>query len=85
MAWMCTNDKERTKGGNLKGPSLSMVITWVKEVWEDISGEMVKKSFRKTGISSSMYGTEDDHNGKIQENHHHQKKNQKKPGTQMSV
>ena len=27
MAWMCTNDKELAKGGNLKRPRLSMVIT----------------------------------------------------------
>ena len=60
MAWMCTDDKELTKGGNLKRPSLSMVTTWVKEAWEDIPAEMVKKSFLKTGISNSMDWTEDD-------------------------
>ena len=61
MAWMCTDNKELTKGGNLKRPSLSMVITWVKEVWEDIPAEMVKKIFMKTGIYNIMDGTEDDH------------------------
>ena len=61
MAWMCTDDKELTKGGNLKRPSLSMVTTWAKEAWEDIPAEMVKKSFLKTGISNSMDETEDDH------------------------
>ena len=61
MTWMCTDDKELTKGGNMKRPSLSMVTTWVKEAWEDISAEIVKKSFMKTGISNSMDGTEDDH------------------------
>ena len=58
---MCTDDKELTKCGNLKRPSLSMVTTWVKEAWEDIPAEMVKKSFPKTGISNNMYVTEDDH------------------------
>ena len=58
---MCTDDKELTKGGNLKRPSLSMVTTWLKETWEDIPAEMVKKSFLKTGISNSMDGNEDDH------------------------
>ena len=53
--WMCTDDKE------LKRPSLSIVTTWVKEAWEDITAEMVKKSFLKTGIFNSMDGTEDDH------------------------
>ena len=61
MAWMCTYDKELTKGGNLKRPSLSMVTTWVKEAWEDIPAEMLKRRFLKTGISNSMDETEDDH------------------------
>ena len=38
-----------------------MLSTWVKETWEDIPAEMVKKSFLKTGIPNSMDGTEDDH------------------------
>ena len=33
----------------------------MKEDWDDISAEMVKKSFMKTGISNSMDGTEDNH------------------------
>ena len=42
-------------------PSLSMGTTWVKEAYEDIPAEMVKKSFLKTGIYNSMDGAEDDH------------------------
>ena len=61
MAGMCTNDKELTKGGNLKRPSQSMVTAWVREAWEYIPAEMVKKSFMKTGISNSMDETVDDH------------------------
>ena len=30
MDWMCTDDKELTKGGNLKRPNLSMVTTFLK-------------------------------------------------------
>ena len=61
MSWMCTDDNELTKGGNMKRPSLSIVTTWVKEAWEDIPAGMVKKSFLETGISNSMDGTEDNH------------------------
>ena len=60
MAWMCTDDNELAKGGNLKRPILSMVTTWVKEACDDIPAEMVKKSFMKTGISNRMDETEDD-------------------------
>ena len=82
MAWMCTDDKELTKSGNLKSPSLSMVTTWVKETWEDIHADMVKKSFLKTGISNSMDETEDDN---LWQDSGESSENQKKPGTQMSV
>ena len=61
MTWMCTDGKELTKCGNLKISILSMVTTWVKEAWEDIPAEIVKKRFMKTGISNSMDGAEDDH------------------------
>ena len=61
-----------------------MVTTWVKESWENIPAEMVKKSFLKTGISNMM-GLKTIICGKIQENHHQKKKNQKKPGTQMGI
>ena len=37
------------------------MTTWVKETWENIPAEMVKKSFLKMGIFNSMNGTEDDH------------------------
>ena len=68
---MYRDDKELTKDGNLKRPSLSMVTTWVKEAWENIPAEMVKKSFLKNGIFNSMDGTDDDH--LWQDHHHHQK------------
>ena len=81
MDCMYTDDKELTKGGNLKRPNLSMVTTSVKSAWENIPVDMVKKSFLKTGIFNSMDGTDDDHLWQDSENYHHQKKF----GTQMSV
>ncbi|CAM1308344.1 Uncharacterised protein r2_g1824 [Pycnogonum litorale] len=61
MHWMSTEEKELTKGGNLKKPGLSLVTSWVKTAWEDLPAEMVVKSFLKTGIANKMDGTEDDH------------------------
>ena len=75
---------EMSKGGNLKRSSPSMVTTWVNEAWENIPAEMMKKSFPKTGISNMM-GLKTNICDKIQENQHQKKKNQKKPGTQMSI
>ena len=52
--------QENGKGGNIKKPSISLVLSWVTSVWEDIPEDMVKKSFLKTGISNDLDGTEDD-------------------------
>ena len=60
MTWMASDDKELTKGGNLKKPSISLVTSWVKSAWDEIPADMVVKSFLKTGISNSMDGTQDD-------------------------
>ena len=57
---MASDDKELTKGGNLKKPSISLVTSRVKSAWDEIPAEMVVKSFLKTGISNSMDGTQDD-------------------------
>ena len=54
------DDKQVTKGGNIKKPSMSLVLSWVTSAWEDIPEDMVKKSFLKTGISNDLDGTEDD-------------------------
>ena len=73
---------ELTKGGNLKRSSLSMVTIWVKEAWESIPAEIVKKSFLKTGISNMM-GLKTIIWGNWESSS--KKKNQNKPGTQMSI
>lgn len=58
--WMLNGEKELTKGGSLKRPSLPLVVGWVKNAWDSIKPEMVVKSFKKCGISNAMDGTEDD-------------------------
>ena len=37
-----------------------MLLLWVKEAWEALSTEIITKSFKKTGISNDMDGTEDE-------------------------
>ena len=59
IARMKSDDKKLTAGGNLKKPGLPLVTSWVKTSWEDITKEMVIKSFLKTRISNRMDGTED--------------------------
>ena len=58
--WMLNGEKSFTKGGAMKKAELSVVATWVKEAWEEISVAIVIKSFKKCSISNSMDGSEDD-------------------------
>ena len=64
--------KELTKGGNLKRTRLSMVTTCVKEAWEAIAAEMVKKSIPKTACLTAWMGLQTIICGRIQENQHQQ-------------
>ena len=55
-----SDNKPLTKDDNIKRPALGLVTSWVKDAWDDIPQEMVKKSFLKTGISNNLDGSEDD-------------------------
>ena len=57
---MSAGSAELTKGGNLKKPGLSTVAQWVLDSWQSIDADMVARSFKKTGISNALDGTEDD-------------------------
>jgi len=54
---MGERDKPLTPAGNIKRPSITVVIGWVKTVWERIPEEMVYKSYLQCGISNKMDGT----------------------------
>ena len=49
-----------TSGGNIKRASCSQVAKWVVDSWNSVKIEMVQKSFKKTGISNNLDGTEND-------------------------
>ena len=58
--WMSSGSARLTKGRNFQKPDITVVTTWVKEAWDSIPEEMVRKSFLKCGISNAMDGSEDD-------------------------
>lgn len=37
-----------------------MLLRWVKEAWESLASEIIVRSFKKTGISNMLDGTEED-------------------------
>lgn len=57
--WMVEGEKTYTKAGNVRAPSKLLCLQWVKESWDSVSSDIVKKSFRSCGISVSIDGTED--------------------------
>lgn len=58
--WMAEGDHAMTPGGKIKKPSVEILCSWVIEAWSMISPEIIVRSFKKTGISNALDGTEDD-------------------------
>ncbi|CAG8781878.1 25853_t:CDS:2 [Racocetra persica] len=58
--WMNKEIKEYTKTSKTKRPSYLLIATWVKEAWEAVDINMIRKSFTCCGIFNAMDGTEDD-------------------------
>lgn len=59
LNWMMTGPFEYTPAGKKKAPSKNLVLHWVKQSWEEIPEEMVRRSFKTCGISNALDGTED--------------------------
>lgn len=57
--WMNEEIKDYTPSGKIKRPSYSLIANWVKESWEDIDSDMIKRSFKCCGISNALDGKED--------------------------
>ena len=59
--WMMNPaDQSLTPTGRLRRPTIKQVCQWVLNAWDGIKQEVIKKSFKKTGISNALDGTEDD-------------------------
>src|SRR5947207_12561733 len=52
--------KEYTPSGRIKKPSYSLVANWIKDSWDAIDLNMIKRSFKCYGISNDINGLEDD-------------------------
>ena len=51
--------KELTPAGKLKRPSYETVATWVRDSWNAVDANLIKKSFKCCGISNNRDGTKD--------------------------
>jgi len=57
--WMNEEIKEYTSTGKIKRPSYSLVATWVKESWDAVDINIIRRSFKCCGISNAINGSED--------------------------
>ena len=63
--WMANGGAGETAAGNLRRARLSEVCGWVKCSWNNISDEVIIKSFKKCGISNSLNELEDIENNDV--------------------
>ena len=56
---MASGEKSYTQVGNVRAPSKLLGVKWMKQVWSEISQEVIE-SFAVCGISVSVGGSEDD-------------------------
>jgi hypothetical protein len=56
--WIIQGPVDLTKGSNRRPQSNEIIMKWVKQSWDTISQEMVRKSFLKCGILLEMDGSQ---------------------------
>lgn len=59
MEWMADGDHDLTPAGKIRRPSIDMLCCSILEAWSQIPSNMIVRSFKKIGISSSLDCTED--------------------------
>lgn len=57
--WIFNGPIERTRAGNRKAPPKALLLKWIKDAWAAITPDVIRKSFKKCGITVALDGTED--------------------------
>lgn len=58
--WIANGEKSYTAAGNVRAPEKLLCLRWVKKAWEQVSREVIVKSFQVCGVSVSIDGKEDE-------------------------
>lgn len=58
--WIASGNHQLTPTGKIKRPSIELLCTWIMTSWDSVKMESVRNSFKKTGISNALDGSEDD-------------------------
>ena len=57
--WLFNRPVENTRFSNRKAPPKPLLLRWVKEAWAAITPDIIRKSFKKCGITSALDSSED--------------------------
>ena len=57
--WVFSGPVSLTKGGNRRPPDVATLLGWIKQAWQSVTPDVVRKSFKVCGISNEMDGSED--------------------------
>ncbi|CAG8477337.1 6743_t:CDS:2 [Acaulospora morrowiae] len=71
------NEKYPNSSGNLKKPPYKLICKWILQAWEEISSQMIIKSFLKCGISNADNGSQDHFLYELDESDKEQKREEK--------
>ncbi|CAG8665747.1 7191_t:CDS:2, partial [Paraglomus brasilianum] len=70
--WMANEVHQLTPAGHIQKTSYATVAQWVKESWDNVDSNLIRKAFKCCGILVNMDGTEDelvfDYEGLVKEN-----------------
>lgn len=58
--WLVDGVVDLTRGGNRRAPTREQQLIWIKQAWDSVTPEVIKKSFRVCGVTLAGDGTEDD-------------------------
>lgn len=57
--WLFSGEVEKTAAGNRKAPPKPLILKWIKDSWACITPAVIRKSFKKCGITSALDGSDD--------------------------
>lgn len=57
--WIFSGPVDRTRLGNRRPPPKTLLLQWIKEAWATITPDIIRRSFKKCGITVALDGTED--------------------------
>ena len=56
---MLHGEKSYTKSGNMRAPSMEVYLKWIVDAWDQLSKDLIIKSFKGCGLANNLDGSED--------------------------